>query len=228
MALPNERYDRLKRESDEYTIKKVTYALNTFAKTESDLRYALNPKVFIETMALKVATSTGEVDLDGMEARIYRLEKRIEELSKNPPVQNITVNNVGMANNITPTQQTESKSNTSTDVKTEQKDLNQTSTQTNVKPKNDHSSMEVWGKIMAVLRADKDDFLLTICENIEKTFIENGSIFVALARSGAFAILTKSDNFKKIQKILSDFTSLRFEVRPFEEKDTWDQSLLQF
>ena len=202
LALPNERYDRLKRESDEYTIKKVTYALNTFAKTESDLRYALNPKVFIETMALKVATSTGEVDVDGLEARIYRLEKKIEELCNNPPVQNIAVNNIATANNATTTQQTENKPNTSTEVTNVEKDFNTTLTQTTNKPKSDHSSMEVWGKIMAVLRADKDDFLLTICENVEKTFIENGSVFVALARSGAFAILTKIDNFKKIQKIL--------------------------
>ncbi|MBR5250500.1 MAG: DNA polymerase III subunit gamma/tau, partial [Clostridia bacterium] len=163
LALPNERYDRLKRESDEYTIKKVTYALNTFAKTESDLRYALNPKVFIETMALKVATSTGEVDVDGLEARIYRLEKKIEELCNNPPVQNIAVNNIATANNATTTQQTENKPNTSTEVTNVEKDFNTTLTQTTNKPKSDHSSMEVWGKIMAVLRADKDDFLLTIC-----------------------------------------------------------------
>ena len=235
LGLPNERFDRLKKEADEYSVKKVTYALNVFAKTESDLRYALNPKVFIETMALKVATSTGEVDVDGLEARLYRLEKRIEELSKNPPIQTVMVNKVEAVSNANTslgdtndTQQPKRQLNASTDTQKQEKDFTTNSAQNDVKPKSDHSSMEVWGKIMAVLRTNNDDFLLTICENVEKTFIENDSVFVALARSGAFAILNKSDNNKKIQKILSDFTSLRFEVRVFEEKDTWDQSLQQF
>lgn len=229
LSLPDDRFDKLENYADTFSVKKVIYALNTFAKTETDLHYALNPKVFFETMALRVATSTGEVDVDGLEARIARLEKKLEEFASNPPVATIAPQTTVV---MPPQEIVKPQEKAVRPVEKQQEPAkrayeNGVQSTSSSKSINIQTGLEIWGKIMTILRAHGDEFLLAICENVEKVFVEANSTFVVCAKSGSFAILNKSDNFANIQSILADFTQLRFEVRLFEESDTWDQSLQQ-
>lgn len=219
LALPDYRFDNLQKSANDTSVKKIIYALNTFAKAENDLRFALNPKVFLETIALRVATSTGEVDVDGLEARLTRLERKIEELLKNP---------VGFSS-VAPSTSTVGVAQQTLQPKAEQRQNLQIDTvlQKSKSP-NLQSGMETWGKVLTVLRSRGDDFLFPICESVDKVFVEENSSLVVMAKSGTFAILSKSDNFNNIQNVLSEFCNLRLSVRMYEDKDTWEQSLQQF
>lgn len=236
LALPDYRYEKLKNISESFSSKKVLFALSTFAKMENDLHFALNPKVFLETIALRVATNSGEVDTDALEARISRLEKKIEDLIKNTSV--AVSSNQPVLYSEKPDLQQELKSSSLDKLSQNNKEekllpkekvsISKPISGKTSKSMNIQLGMEIWGRILTVLRAQCDEFLVTICENVEKVFIEGEFTLVIQAKSGTFAILNKSDNFAKIQSILSGFSTLHLEVRPFEEKDTWDQSLQQF
>lgn len=219
LVLPDYRFDNLQKIANETSVKKIIYALNTFAKAENDLRFALNPKVFLETIALRVAISTGEVDVDGLEARLTRLERKVEELLKNP------IDFSYVAPDTSPegirAQVPQSKSEQQQNLRTNNVPLKSQSA-------NIQSGMETWGKLLTALRSRGDDFLFPICESVDKVFVEENTSLVVMAKSGTFAILSKSDNFNNIQSLLSEFCPLRLSIRMYEDKDTWEQSVQQF
>lgn len=220
LALPDYRFDNLQKIANEISVKKIIYALNTFAKAENDFRFAINPKIFLETVALRVATSTGETDVDGLDARLTRLERKIEELLKNPIAVSSVVSNAS----------TESMDEKALPSKSEQGQ----NLRTTVLPlksqsaNNIQSGMELWGKVLTALRSRGDKFLFPICESVDKVYVEENSLLVVMAKSGTFAILSKSDNFNNIQNLLNEFCPLRLSVRMYEDKDTWEQSVQQF
>lgn len=74
-------------------MKKVLHSLDVFVGCENDLRFALNPRILLEAIALRAAASSGEVNLDDLQSRVNRLEKRWKSYSNRhpfPPIRNVT------------------------------------------------------------------------------------------------------------------------------------------
>lgn len=81
LALPTDVFNDMQQKADKVTVKKLLYAVDTLAGLENSLRYALSPLMLFEATALKIAGSTGEVDIDGMEKRLTRLEQLPQNIS---------------------------------------------------------------------------------------------------------------------------------------------------
>lgn len=76
LALPQDEFDRLQALADSATEKKLLFALDTLVTAESNLRFALSPLVYFEAIALKIGSSSGEVDAEGLDRRVTRLEQQ--------------------------------------------------------------------------------------------------------------------------------------------------------
>ncbi len=81
LMLPQDVYEQLKDLADSVTVKKLLYAIDQFVNVETALKYALSPLILFEATALKVASSTGEVDYDGLNKRVTRLEQLSQDMS---------------------------------------------------------------------------------------------------------------------------------------------------
>lgn len=81
LCLPADAYEKLVRTAEKITLKKLLYAIDVFVGLDSKLKYALSPLVTLEAAALKVACSSGEVDVDGLDKRITRLEQLPQNIS---------------------------------------------------------------------------------------------------------------------------------------------------
>lgn len=81
LCLPSDAYEKLVKTAEKVTLKKLLYAIDSFVGLESKLKYALSPLMMVEATALRVACSSGEVDVDGLDKRITRLEQLPQNLS---------------------------------------------------------------------------------------------------------------------------------------------------
>lgn len=76
LCLPEDLFEKLKESSTKFTVKKLLYAVELYSALESQLRYSLSPRTLFEATTLKLADSSGEVDVDGLDMRLKALEKR--------------------------------------------------------------------------------------------------------------------------------------------------------
>ena len=81
LMLPSDVYEGLKELADKVTVKKLLYAIDQFVSLENGLRYALSPLMLFEATALRVASSSGEVDYEGLNTRLTRLEQLPHNIS---------------------------------------------------------------------------------------------------------------------------------------------------
>ena len=82
LLLPQDVYEQLREIADGVTVKKLLYAIDCFVNVETSLKYALSPLMLFEATALKVACSSGEVDADGLDKRLTRLEQMPQNLTQ--------------------------------------------------------------------------------------------------------------------------------------------------
>lgn len=73
--VPDSMYSVLESSAKDVSLKKLLYAAEVFGRIDSDLRFALNPRILFEATAIKVASSNGEVDAESLDRRIRQLEK---------------------------------------------------------------------------------------------------------------------------------------------------------
>ncbi len=76
LCLPGDAFESLVEIAAQTTDKKLLYALDALAKAENELRFALSPRISFEALALRIAASSGEVDVESLERRITRLEQQ--------------------------------------------------------------------------------------------------------------------------------------------------------
>lgn len=76
LAVPLQTFEKMQKLADSVTDKKLLYALDVLVGLENDFRYALSPVVLFEAAALKIGSSSGDVDVDGLDRRITRLEQQ--------------------------------------------------------------------------------------------------------------------------------------------------------
>ena len=81
LMLPQDAYESLKELADKVTVKKLLYAIDQLVGLENNLRYALSPLMLFEATALKIASSSGEVDYEGLNTRLTRLEQLPQNIS---------------------------------------------------------------------------------------------------------------------------------------------------
>ncbi len=86
LMLPQDVYNGLKEIADGVSVAKLLYAIDQFVNAETALKYALSPLMLFEATALKVAASTGEVDCEGLDRRITRLEQLPHNLRSDAPI----------------------------------------------------------------------------------------------------------------------------------------------
>ena len=218
LNLPENRFEVLDKAAKKYNVKKVLHSLDVFVGCENDLRFALNPRILLEAIALRAAASSGEVNLDDLQSRVNRLERKVEELLKSPPVSADTQRDDRPQSLSQAARQPQS-----TVVESARAEEKPKSTKVNMA-----SGGAIWGKVLGTLRSSGETVLFDVCENVEKVFVEQDSLLVAMVKSGGYAILSKQDNQSLVKNIVSQYCPYRFTVRLVEEKDPWEQSFQQF
>ncbi len=81
LCLPADAYEQICQMAKDVTVPKLLYAIDSLARMEADLRFALSPLMLFEATLLRVASSSGEVDVEGLERRIARLEQQPKNLT---------------------------------------------------------------------------------------------------------------------------------------------------
>lgn len=81
LGLPSDVYEKIKESCVGVSDKKLLYAMDVLTGLDVNLKYALSPRMLFEAAALKIACSSGEVDYDGLNKRLTRLEKLPQNLS---------------------------------------------------------------------------------------------------------------------------------------------------
>ncbi|MBR2974615.1 MAG: DNA polymerase III subunit gamma/tau [Clostridia bacterium] len=81
LCLPDDAFDAIMDAAKGATVNKLLYAIDCLARMEADLRFALSPLMLFEATLLRVGASTGEVDVEGLERRITRLEQQPKNLA---------------------------------------------------------------------------------------------------------------------------------------------------
>ncbi len=76
LCLPQHDYEKLCESVEKISDKKLLYAIDVLARTESNLRFALSPRTLFEACALRIGGSSGEVDVEGLDRRLTRLEQQ--------------------------------------------------------------------------------------------------------------------------------------------------------
>ncbi len=80
LGLPQEDFAELVKQAQEVSTKKIIYAIETLVALEAQLRYSLSPLVLFQAAELRIAASSGEVDVDGLDRRLARLEQQPQNL----------------------------------------------------------------------------------------------------------------------------------------------------
>lgn len=75
LALPQDVYQSLVNAAETVTVKKLLFAIDVLVGLDVSLRYALSPRMLFEASVLKIACGSGDVDVDGLEKRVTRLEQ---------------------------------------------------------------------------------------------------------------------------------------------------------
>ncbi|MEG2158803.1 MAG: DNA polymerase III subunit gamma/tau [Clostridia bacterium] len=76
LSLPEDVYNMVLASEQISTLPKLLYMLDTFGALDNTLRYSISPRTLFEAQLLKLATSSGEVDMESIEHRLTALEKR--------------------------------------------------------------------------------------------------------------------------------------------------------
>lgn len=77
LLIPDELFKKLSKSCANANVNKLLYAMEQLALLEPKLRESLAPQVLLEAVLLKIASSSGLVDVDGLDMRITRLERNV-------------------------------------------------------------------------------------------------------------------------------------------------------
>ena len=81
LVLPDDIFAQFKDLANQTTTKKLLYAIDVLVACDTSLRYALSPLMLFESALLKISSSSGEVDVEGLDRRLYRLEQQPHNMS---------------------------------------------------------------------------------------------------------------------------------------------------
>ena len=78
LGLPEDVFRRVSASAAETDAERLPRCLDIFARAESDLKYAVHPRVVFETAAVKAATPACDYDIEALMARVKELERKLE------------------------------------------------------------------------------------------------------------------------------------------------------
>ena len=78
LGLPEDVFRRVSASAAETDAERLLRCLDIFARAESDLKYAVHPRVVFETAAVKAATPACDYDIEALMARVKELERKLE------------------------------------------------------------------------------------------------------------------------------------------------------
>ncbi len=77
--LPEETFNRIKNIADGCDGHKILRVTEVMTKAEGDMRYAVNPRITLETAVYKCAVPSSDYDIEALLSRMATLEKKLEE-----------------------------------------------------------------------------------------------------------------------------------------------------
>lgn len=81
LCLPQDVFASLADLAKDVSANKLLYAIQVLVGLDNTLRYALSPLMLLEASCLKIASSSGEVDCEGLDRRLARLEQLSQNLN---------------------------------------------------------------------------------------------------------------------------------------------------
>lgn len=82
LMLPDDVLNSMKEAVSNVTATKLLYCIDTLAQLENTLKFTLAPQMQLEATLLRLATSTGEVDCQGLDKRLSRLERQADNINQ--------------------------------------------------------------------------------------------------------------------------------------------------
>ncbi len=229
LSLPEDRFNILFSSAEFADGHKILRCTEIFSACESDLRYALNGAITLETAILKCALPDSDYNIDALISRVSALEKKIEEgvapaksTSNSAPaerVQTIQPERVG-AKPSPKAVLTELEDENPFAPKKEEKEEVQPTLweQAAPAPSNAGSLTEeekgkVFAKLLRAFRTTRRNAVLfTLCMDLESAF-EGDTLILYTDTQAVLKALNREENSRFIREALADFGVFSFEVR---------------
>lgn len=204
--VPDSMYSVLESSAKDVSLKKLLYAAEVFGRIDSDLRFALNPRILFEATAIKVANSNGEVDAESLDRRIRQLEKR----SAAAPAKAASDGQSYVPRN---------------EGKTEQPRTEPALPAAGVKDYN--AARRVWASVLKEVHTLDEPIFSTVCTEVSDCYILNGELVLELT-AGQLNLLGQRQNTEKLQKLLSDCAPLRLVLKKREKRGDAEETVEAF
>lgn len=221
--LPKDKYEKLKElaeKSDGHTILRATEIL---AKTEGDLRYAVDGRITLETALIRAAMPSADYDIEALLARMEKLERQVAEgikvtvetrepkpepAAKRPPVEAVPA--VEEVENSSPFDSEPVKAADTQSTLFEQPTL---SAPAQVGSLSEKDKATLFGRFIKLFRTTRRNAVLfTLCMDLESTF--EGDTFVLLTTVEAvYRSLCREDNKQFIAEALQSLGVFSFDIR---------------
>ncbi len=173
VELPKESFEKLKEQANHFDSSIINEALQAFSKIESELKYATNPQLLVETTAIGVCFNSKKKLIKNeninQSARTLNTQKVVKlnlenKLDENKALTPIDENNVFDSNTI----------------------IN-----------NNNNVKQVWGKVLVKMRVLKQVILHALCAEISDVQII-GNNFVIKANESEFKFLNNPQNYSDL------------------------------
>lgn len=235
--LPEDRYNLIKDCADVCDGHKLLRVTEVLAKAETDMRFALNGRITLETTVMRCATPSADYDIDALIGRIAALERKIESgdfVQKPAAAAKVTPAPVERARQEikpqpqpAPIKQDDSFDGYSPfdipapEPPPEQQEMVQSQIwehAESTKPASvgsltDAAKGTVFAKFLRALRTTrKNAVLFTLCMDLENAF-EGDKLILITDNESVFRGLNKEDNRKFIAETLSELGVLDFDIR---------------
>ena len=221
LSLPEDRFNILFSSAEFADGHKILRCTEIFSACESDLRYALNGAITLETAILKCALPDSDYNIDALISRVTALEKKVGE----------GVAPAKSTSNSAPAERVEAKPPKKA-VLTELEDENPFAPKKEEKeevqptlweqaapaPSNAGSLTEeekgkVFAKLLRAFRTTRRNAVLfTLCMDLESAF-EGDTLILYTDTQAVLKALNREENSRFIREALADFGVFSFEVR---------------
>ncbi len=227
--LPQDRYQRIAEVATVCDGHKLLRVTEVLAKAETDMRFALNGRITLETAVLRCAMPAADYDIDALIGRIATLERKIESgtfevknLQAKPTAQTQIIDAPVVKQTVkkssvvleefdeSPFQSVNAKEKQAEQaVLWEQTPVTKSAT---VGSLTDGDKKGVFGKFLRALRTTrKNAVLFTLCMDLSGDF-EGEKLVLTTDNESVFRGLNKEDNKKFIAETLAELGVFDFEI----------------
>ncbi|MBO4594153.1 MAG: DNA polymerase III subunit gamma/tau [Clostridia bacterium] len=209
LLLPENRFAELKAIADKGTEEKMLRTLSLFCDMETSLKYAANPRVLFESVAVKAAKPDSDYSIDALLARIKELENRLSEIEKSGVA-------VVPANETSEIVEEESESIPTDEEKApEYKPTVKSSEEIEIK--------DLIGTLLIGIRNSGSEMLYNVLQSVSAEF-NDGVLTLTTKTDSDRALLEKESSKEAVRSALSGLGEFKIEVRQ-SEKDKYSDEI---